>query len=673
MGAPGRCRNGVFGDRSRYDSARTNGSAHGYFRPVCSREDALRGRGRRFGLRCCVAVVVVGVGASARGAVAQDPVVRRDTTVTDTAAARRDSLAKVEAERLRQARLRAADTIKAPIARAEVPRSLAIANPYAWNREGLFATGALTLGELVDRIPGVTSFRAGWISAPEMAAVNGRFGRVRIFLDGIELDPLNSRLQGQHDLSLIDLWNLEDATIEPGADEVRVHLRSWRVASTTPVTRIDIHTGDLQTNAYRGFYGRRFPGGQVVQLGGNHYATTDRRTSEAGDQTSLWGRIGMARGKWSVDGSLLRSGRKFTVRTFGDATTTDTLPTMDGISMVAIGRAAWGDASSGPWFQAIASAQSFSIRNPPLVVIDSVSGPGGGGPGGSPTEHDTLEVENDTTQSRPQFVLTGGLTRGPVRFSALGRIRRWRGETTIAPAVRVGYEAGGLALSLLGERAPLDSVQRIEAGASFNFLGRFAVAGSASRFTPIRGVDAPTSLGLRAEAGVRFGRIWVTGGALRRDTSFLPAAIAFDSSFRSGVQATSTGIFSMVRGKFWRDVGVDLSGIRYESAGIYRPQYETRARLFLDTDMRAKFPTGNLNILLAVTHDYRTQALFPTADDFVESTQYRTWSADAEIRLLTATIFFQYRNFLAAEYQQVPGFTMPSITSIYGIRWNFIN
>jgi hypothetical protein len=593
--------------------------------------------------------------------------------VTDSAAARRDSLAKVAAERLRQARLRAADSIKAPIARADVPRSLAIANPYAWNRDGLFATGALTLGELVDRIPGVTSYRAGWISAPEMAAVNGRFGRVRIFLDGVELDPLNSRLRGQHDLSLIDLWNLEDATIEPGADEVRVHLRSWRVTSTTPVTRIDISTGDLQTNAYRGFYGRRFPGGQVVQLGGNHYATTNRRTSEAGDQTSLWGRVGVAKGKWSVDGSFLRSGRKFTARTLDDVTATDTLPTMDGMSMVAIGRAAWGDAASGPWFQAIASAQSFSIRNPLLVVIDSIPGPDGGGPGGSATEHDTLEVDNDTTQSRPQFVLTGGLTRGPVRFSALGRIRRWQGETTVAPALRVAYESGGLALSLLGERAPLDSVQRIEAGASFNFFGRYALAGTVSRFKPIKGLDAPKSLGLRAEAGARFGRIWVTGGVLRRDTSFLPPAVAFDSSFLSGAQATSTGTFATVRGKFWRDVGVDLSGIRYDSAGIYRPQYETRARLFLDTDMRAKFPTGNLNILFAITHDYRTQALFPTVDGFVESSQYRAWSAEAEIRLLTATIFFQYRNFLAAEYQQVPGFTLPSITSIYGVRWNFVN
>ena len=572
----------------------------------------------------------------------------------------------------------AADTIKPPLARAELPRSLGIGEPYAWDRRRLPATGALTLGELVDRVPGVTSFRSGWISAPEMAALNGRFGRVRIFLDGIELDPLDSRLRGQHDLSLIDLWHLEDATIEPGADEMRVHLRTWQVTSTTPATRIDIHTGDLQTNSYGGFYGKRFPGGQALQLAGNHYATSDRRTGEAGDHTALWGRAGMARGNWSADVSLLRSQRKFTERTPSDSDAVeapgDTLPDMNGIATIAIGRFAWGDPGrSGPWFQALASAQSYSIRNEPVIVIDSIEGPGGGGPGGSAASPDTLEVPNDTTQSRPQFVLTGGLTRGPLRLSALGRVRRWRGETSLSPAVRVGFAQGMYSLSLLGERSPLDSLQRIEAAGRLGLFGRYAVSGVVSQYSPIEGNEAPSTRAVRAEAGVRASRMWFTVGALQRDAAFLPPAVAFDESFLGAAVGESQGYFATMRGKFYRDVGVDFSATKYKSAGIYRPQYETRTRLYLDSDMRARFPSGNLNILLAITHDYRTQAPFPTSTDFLQSSQYRVWSAELEIRLLTATISFQYRNFLAEEYQQVPGFTMPSITSVYGVRWSFIN
>ena len=576
----------------------------------------------------------------------------------------------------------AADTIKPPLARADVPQSLGIGEPYTWDRSRLPATGALTLGELVDRVPGVTSFRSGWISAPEMAALNGRFGRVRIFLDGVELDPLNSRLRGQHDLSLLDLWHLEDATIETGADEVRVHLRTWRVTNTTPTTRIDIHTGDLQTNAYGGFYGKRFPNGQALQLAGNHYATTDRRTGEAGDHTALWGRLGMARSTWSADVSLMRSQRKFTERSAasdddGDDPSEapgDTLPDMNGIATIAIGRFAWGDPGrGGPWFQALASAQSYSIRNQPLVVIDSIEGPDGGGPGGSSASPDTLEVPNDTTQSRPQFVLTGGLTRGPFRFSAVGRVRRWKGETSLSPAVRVGYDGGAYSLSLLGERSPLDSLQRIEAAGRVSLFGRYALSGVVSQFMPIEGSESPSTLAIRAEAGVRASRMWFTVGALQREAAFLPPAVAFDETFLGAAVGESRGLFATMRGKFYRDVGVDFSATKFQSAGIYRPQYETRTRLFVDSDMRSRFPSGNLNILLAVTHDYRTQAIFPTSTDFLQSSQYRVWSAELEIRLLTATISFQYRNFLAEEYQQVPGFRMPSITSVYGVRWSFIN
>jgi hypothetical protein len=605
----------------------------------------------------------------------RDSIARRDSVTRDSVA--RDSVARVDAARQERARalIAAADTLKRPVARPEIPPSLAVSEPYAWDRPGLIRSGAFTLGELVDRIPGVTSYRAGWISAPEMAAVNGRFGRVRFFLDGVELDPLNSRLDGQHDLTLIDMFELEGITSEISADEVRVHLGSWRVNSTTPVTQIDIHTGDLQTNHYRGFFGRVFPGGQVVQVAGNHYATTDRRNGEAGDHTALWGRLGIARNNWSVDAQLLRSGRKFTERVFeGEPAPEDTVPTMDGIWTVAIGRAAWGDANSnGPWAQALLSAQSYSIRNPLLTVIDSIPGPGGGGPGGTPAEPDTLEVPNDTTQSRPQFVLTGGFNRGAVRVSALGRLRRWRGDMTLSPAARVAWASRSLTLSFFGERSPLDSLQRLEGSAHFNFGGRFAVSGTVSQFSPIEGIDAPTSLAVRAELGARVGRTWFTVGAVRRDTAFLPAAIAFDTSFEAGAQGQTNGLFATIRGKFYRDVGVDISAIRYEDAGIYRPQWQTRSRLYVDSDMRAKFPSGNLNILFAVSHEYRSQALFPFGNDFLESSQYRLWNAELVLRLLTASFSLQYRNLFAVEYNQVPGFTMPTGAWVYGISWRFFN
>ena len=109
-------------------------------------------------------------------------------------------------------------------------------------------------------------------------------------------------------------------------------------------------------------------------------------------------------------------------------------------------------------------------------------------------------------------------------------------------------------------------MQRLEGGALFNFGGRFALSGSVSQFSPIEGADAPTSLAIRAEIGARAGRVWFTTGTLRRDTTFLPAAIAFDTAFRSANQGPSNGIFATMRGKFYRDVGLDVTATRYDAA-----------------------------------------------------------------------------------------------------------
>jgi hypothetical protein len=239
--------------------------------------------------------------------------------------------------------------------------------------------------------------------------------------------------------------------------------------------------------------------------------------------------------------------------------------------------------------------------------------------------------------------------------------------------LRGSYQAGPLIASAFAERSALDSVQRLEGSVRIALPARFAASVAIGRTSPVLGSAAPASTALRGEIGRQFGRMWWTGGVLHRDTTELPAAVAFDTAFQGGSQGPTSGYFATVNGKFYRDVGLDVVAVRHRDAGTYLPQYETRSRLYLSSDMRNKFPSGNLNVLIGLTHEYRSQALFPTSDGVVPSSQYRTWGADVEIRLLTATVTFLYRNFLGEEYEQVPGFRMPSITTYYGIRWNFIN
>ena len=48
---------------------------------------------------------------------------------------------------------------------------------------------------------------------------NGDAGRVRVFLDGVELDAINPRNGAVLDLSAMPIWQLEEVSVERGPGE----------------------------------------------------------------------------------------------------------------------------------------------------------------------------------------------------------------------------------------------------------------------------------------------------------------------------------------------------------------------------------------------------------------------------------------------------------------------
>jgi len=134
--------------------------------------------------------------------------VRRDTVLRITVPSRADSL-RIRDSLARDSAIKA-DTIKAPIARAEMPPLIGIASPFRWNRAELFASGALTVQDLLDRMPGVTTMRSGWIASPSVGAFEGDVRRVRVFIDGVERDAIDPRSDGVLDLTQIALWSFEE-------------------------------------------------------------------------------------------------------------------------------------------------------------------------------------------------------------------------------------------------------------------------------------------------------------------------------------------------------------------------------------------------------------------------------------------------------------------------------
>ena len=62
----------------------------------------------------------------------------------------------------------------------------------------------------------------------------------------------------------------------------------------------------------------------------------------------------------------------------------------------------------------------------------------------------------------------------------------------------------------------------------------------------------------------------------------------------------------------------------------------------------------------------------PSAGD-VGTGASKTISGILEVRIMRAVISYQQRNILAYQYQLVPGFEMPRVLAIYGVRWDFWN
>jgi len=560
---------------------------------------------------------------------------------------RRDSLLRKDSARVVR------DTVKAPLTAAEAPVLADPSGSFVWDRRDLFSTGALTVQDLLERVPGVTTLRSGWISQPMVASFMGDVARVRVFLDGLELEELDPRMGGLWDLTQIPLWALDDIRVERGASEIRIHLRSWRVERTTPYTRTDIYTGDQSTNLYRGLFGRRYQHGEALQFAGQQYGTNPGRNLESSDQLGILGRVGIARRGWSADAMLLRNDRN-RGRSFADQLI-DTIPAIESTRSDLYARFGWGTPDQGLWMQGIASGSKIAYGG----QKSSTSGSSG----------------VDTSRFRAQYAVSGGYAHGAWRASFTQRYKTGLFRQVATPSARLGLETRLLTLSVLGEGrgAALDSTRRVEASAVVRPLSFVFLGGAAGTEQPKTDSVSARQF-LRAEAGLRLRDVWVTGGMLRRAEALLRGPNIFNKAAIDTTEPSIQGVFATVRGRVWKAVYADAQGISWNDTGsFYRPKYQTRAELYVSTSLLDRFPSGNFHMLASAVHEYRSSTLWPTAGTTIRIKGYRTISTLVQVRILTAEVFWNFRNVLGERYSQIPGYPLPRLTNIYGVRWEFWN
>jgi hypothetical protein len=609
------------------------------------------------------------------GAQVRDTTRKRDTTLALPARPAADSLLRDSLAKRDTVKKVPRDTIKAPFARSELPLTLDIGRRLRWNRDSVLATGAITLADLLERVTGVTTLHAGWISAPAVAAYMGDVRRVRVYYDGVEMTGMDPRGQAVLDLTQINLWAVEDAVIEPTADEVRVYLRSWRVRNTTPETRTDVSTGDQQTNLYRAFFGKRFDNGGGIQFGAQQYGTTPPSIfGTSSDQTSIVGRLGWAKQDWSVDAVGTRISRHRgsifgeTANGFVGAETGDSIPTVESTRTDAYLRVAYRDPDGSPWWaqiMAVASKYGYTgIRTVPTIGLKNA------------IDSARAIAPLDTSVFRSQYIAAAGIVRGPLRVSATQRFFGSNGQHIGTPSLRASFLVPRLAVSGFTESASADSIAHTDVTAQFTPMSFISILGGAGRATDNRTADSSFSANyIRAEAGVRVRNLWLIGGVLRRDSVRLSPPHVFDTTFKARRETSATGATVAIRGQLWRLVNADVSAIRWnDSTGFYRPRYQTRSELYVRSNFLQRFPTNDFGLMASVIHEYRSGTRFPVGTtDVLTLPGYRTISTLLEIRILSATVSWQFRNLLGERYRQVPNFIMPRQTNFYGVRWSFWN
>jgi hypothetical protein len=594
-----------------------------------------------------------------------DPVVRvpippqADTIVKRDSSAQRDS-----AVRARLARL-AADSIKTPLARAEMPVLVDVTRPeMRWDRAALFATGALTLLDLLERIPGVAGYRAGWLAAPMIGAYLGDMSRIRVFYDGMELDPLDPRMNGAVDLGSIQLWTAEEVRVERGADEIRVHVRSWRAERTTAYTRADVGTGDQETNLYRGFFGRRFDRGEAIQLAAQQVSASPARVGESSNHSAVHLRLGWAKRWWHVDAMLLRSspdrGVIVALPRF-DLTELDSVPSVAATETNGYFRVAYGDPEAGPWAQLIAGVHEFKFGGQPAPTT------------GTPGPDDPV-LDPDTTLRQAQYVIAGGLTWRGIRFSATDRFRMLGGDQSHAPEVRASLATRVLAASLRAEQRGSGADPQVEALVRFAPIRYVSLGGALATRIGGTGAGGLAASNARVEGAIRVGEVWLGGGAIRRDARSFLAPTIYSRRFAGAAENEATALFATIRGRIWGPFFADLVGIQWQDDnGFLRPRYQSRSEVYVATTLPRRFPSGNFGLLASLVHEYRSHTLFPTDGGADRAGGYRLLSGLLEIRILEAVLTYQYRNLLVEDFVTLPGYQMPRQTQFYGVRWNFWN
>ena len=557
------------------------------------------------------------------------------------------------------------DSLSPDTFRAQLPRLGAPAGPLpsggriVFDRDALWYSGAMSLGELLQQVPGVFLARAGWVGRPEVVHYAGQgASSVELYWDGYAFDPIGRDSAGM-DLSLISLGLLQRVEVEVLPTVLRVYLFSDGQPVRHARTETSFSTGDASTNAYRIRYLNRWKDGTGLGVGVEFLGTAAAR-SDAGhsNNLTLWGK-----GSWAPSPrfgveyqaiSVSANRDSFQVTSVGGTPFAIPNPQSHRTDLFLRGFVASRDDGMGLRFDALAGSTTYTDA--------------------------TSAFNRDELQSaailgwRAQH-WSSDLT-GRVRDTSVPFELQWRGDASPLAGLTASTSADWR--SLIGGRRSLD----LSAGLEFRPWRALALHGAA------RWRDAVAAPAVATDTVQRVTD--VTGGVML--TSRL-ADLDVSYTRHGGYAPPVYGVFDTIVPAY-----PNLPVRTVTASFAFRPTlYFTLAgwvRQPLDPLTSAYEPPDHA----CVTATFRSR-LLPilrrNAFDLTTEVAAESWSHGAlgvdqtgaevrlpgavvfdariEIRLVNAALFWTLRNARGEMYSVIPGVPMQTPGQRYGIRWEFTN
>jgi hypothetical protein len=556
------------------------------------------------------------------------------------------------------------DSLSPDTFRAQLPRLGAPPGPLprsgriVFDRDALWFSGAFTLGELLEHVPGVFLVRSGWYGRPEVVHYAGQgASSVELFWDGFALDPLGRDSAGM-DLSQISLGMLQRVEVEVLPTALRVYLFSDAQPVRRARTETSFATGDASTNTYRIRYLNRWKDGTGLGVGVEFLGTAAGMTSSGrSSNLTIWGK-----GSWAPSSRV-------------------------GVEYQAISVSVNRDS-----FEVTSAAGApFNIGNPASHRTDLfLRGYAASRDDGMGLRLDALAGSTSYTDTR------AALSRDQLQAAAiLGyRAAHWSGELT----TRVREASTPFEVQLRAAASPFSA---------------FTVAGSVDASTHVAGRRS-----MDASLGAEF-RPWpalaLHAAARLRDAVAVPAVLT-DTAQRVTDVTGGVSFASRVA-----DLDVSVARHGGYAAPLYGvfdtlvPAYPSlpvrtvtasfaiRPTMYLSLSGWVRHPLDPVSSAYEPPFHSRLWATFRSrllpilrrnAFDFTAEVAMEGWSHGAlgadrsgtplflggatvldyriEMRLLSAALFWTLRNARGERYQVIPG-VHPSQGQRYGVRWEFTN